>query len=642
MLTRRIASSPALKHSARPSPEALIHALSALKEAATSLEARYQEAISEAHESYRESARNLLHYVALRQNDIRPLQSHLAQLGLSRLGQAEAHVMGSLNAVLTTLHALAGHPVVRPQTRQPLHAGKSMLDAHTQALFGDPPEPRIPHLMVTLPSAAATDAQLVESLLRDGMTVARINCAHDDAEAWLAMIRHIREAEGKTGRTCRIYADLAGPKLRTGALAPLGHLVEFKAKRDVLGRVQEAARIWLTPLERPETPTESVDVLMPLPTDFIARFHADDVVDVEDLRGVKRHLVLVERFGQSWLAHCHQHAYIEAGAGCTLYRGEKIIADSQVGPLPAVVPPLTLKPGDTLMLTRSGSIGHNAIIGEDGSLQAPAAIPCTLDEVFAAARPGQPIWFDDGRIGGRIEAHEGEALRIHITHASPKGSKLRPEKGINLPETELRVPALTDKDRADLRVLAPHIDIVGLSFVRGPQDLHDLHAALDELAAARLGTVLKIETRQGFEQLPLIMLAAMRRPPVGLMVARGDLAVEVGFERLAEVQEEILWLAEAAHMPVIWATQVLDTLVKRGLPSRAEVSDAAKGIRAECVMLNKGPHVLEALQFLSGVLQRMREHQSKHRPLLRRLSVCALPDGFSPQRTRKPSSSGTK
>ena len=101
--------------------------------------------------------------------------------------------------------------------------------------------------------------------------------------------------------------------------------------------------------------------------------------------------------------------------------------------------------------------------------------------------------------------------------------------------------------------------------------------------------MLKIETQAAFNRLPMLLLAAMRHPPVAVMVARGDLGVEVGFERLSEVQEEILWLCEAAHVPVIWATQVLESLAKGGMPSRAEVTDAAMGSRAECVMLNKGP-----------------------------------------------------
>ena len=108
------------------------------------------------------------------------------------------------------------------------------------------------------------------------------------------------------------------------------------------------------------------------------------------------------------------------------------------------------------------------------------------------------------------------------------------------------------------------------------------------------------------------------------MVARGDLGVEIGFERLAEVQEEILWLCEAAHVPVIWATQVLESLAKKGMPSRAEVTDAAMGGPAECVMLNKGPHIVEAVRFLSDVLGRMQGHHDKKRATLRRLSVSRL------------------
>jgi pyruvate kinase len=116
----------------------------------------------------------------------------------------------------------------------------------------------------------------------------------------------------------------------------------------------------------------------------------------------------------------------------------------------------------------------------------------------------------------------------------------------------------------------------------------------------------------------------MRRPVIAVMVARGDLGVEIGFERMAEIQEEILWLCEAAHVPVIWATQVLESLVKRGLPSRAEVTDAAMSGRAECVMLNKGPHILLALDFLSDVLARMEGHHSKKSSLMRKLSVAEM------------------
>ena len=105
------------------------------------------------------------------------------------------------------------------------------------------------------------------------------------------------------------------------------------------------------------------------------------------------------------------------------------------------------------------------------------------------------------------------------------------------------------------------------------------------------------------------------------MIARGDLAVELGYERLAEVQEEILWLCEASHIPAIWATQVLENLAKLGAPTRAEITDAVMGHRAECVMLNKGPHILDALTVLDNILHRMGKHQFKKTSMLRELRL---------------------
>ena len=118
-----------------------------------------------------------------------------------------------------------------------------------------------------------------------------------------------------------------------------------------------------------------------------------------------------------------------------------------------------------------------------------------------------------------------------------------------------------------------------------------------------------------------MLFAALQSAHCGVMIARGDLAVECGFERLAEVQEEILWLCEAAHVPVRWATQVLESLSKDGFPSRAEITDAAMSERAECVMLNKGAHVCEAVEVLDSILRRMQEHVTKKRSMLRELKV---------------------
>ncbi len=221
----------------------------------------------------------------------------------------------------------------------------------------------------------------------------------------------------------------------------------------------------------------------------------------------------------------------------------------------------------------------------------------------------------------RIRGVADDRLRVEITAVAGGAAKLRAEKGINLPETDLDLPALTAQDIEDLAFVAKHTDMVAMSFVQRPEDIEALLAEIERLHAQKLGIVLKIETQAAFNRLPMLLLAAMRHPPVAVMVARGDLGVEVGFERLSEVQEEILWLCEAAHVPVIWATQVLESLAKGGMPSRAEVTDAAMGSRAECVMLNKGPYIHETLRFLTDVLGRMEEHQHKKSSRLRKLRV---------------------
>jgi pyruvate kinase len=265
--------------------------------------------------------------------------------------------------------------------------------------------------------------------------------------------------------------------------------------------------------------------------------------------------------------------------------------------------------------------GRSATRDDRGQVVEPACIACTLPEALTRVAAGHRVLFDDGKLEGVVEHVEHGDVHVRIRRTPPGGGKLRAEKGINLPDSELPVPSLTAEDHAHLGFVARHADLVGLSFVRRPEDVRTLHEALRALGRSDIGVVLKIETRAGFEALPRILLEAMRRPPVAVMIARGDLAVEMGFERLAEVQEEILWLCEAAHVPVIWATQVLEGMATKGSPSRAEVSDAVMSGRAECVMLNKGPYIVETVHFLNNILERMDAHQSKKRSMLRRLSI---------------------
>jgi pyruvate kinase len=349
--------------------------------------------------------------------------------------------------------------------------------------------------------------------------------------------------------------------------------------------------------------------------------HGDDIT-FRDTREARRVLQVVDTCDNGAWAECRQTAHVAPGVVLVRRaRAGRSTARTTVAALPAREQPIVLHTGDTLVLTRELRPGHPASIDARGNLVAPATIGCTLPEIFAEVRPGERIWLDDGKIGGIVRAAADDEIRVEVTQARARGERLRADKGINLPDSILHLPALTPRDVQDLPFVAQHADIVGYSFVRNAQDVGALQASLADLGASHLGIMLKIETRAAFEALPSLLLAAMRGPCAGVMIARGDLAVECGYERLAELQEEILCVAEAAHMPVIWATQVLERLAEEGIPSRAEISDAAMGERAECVMLNKGPYIAEAVRVLDGILQRMEGHQSKKRAMLRRLRL---------------------
>jgi pyruvate kinase len=356
----------------------------------------------------------------------------------------------------------------------------------------------------------------------------------------------------------------------------------------------------------------------------IALARAGDALKLIDARGKKRRLTVITKTAGAIVASCVDTVYFEDGGRIELHRADRLIAKAAISGLPYVEDPILLKVGERLMLTRLAEPGRPAQHDAHGKLTRPAAISCTLPEVFDSAKSGERIYFDDGKIGGRILSNSDGEIIVRITQAAVAGSRLGSEKGINLPDTPLNTPALTAKDLADLKFMARRADIIGMSFVRTVADIEQLWKHMDELGAANVGAVLKIENKDAFENLPRLLLSALTHPPAGVMVARGDLAIELGFERLAEVQEQILWLCEAAHVPVIWATQVLDTMARSGTPSRAEVTDAVMSGRAECVMLNKGPYMADVVRLLTDILKRMSAHQSKKRSLLRPLSISRI------------------
>lgn len=433
------------------------------------------------------------------------------------------------------------------------------------------------------------------------------------------MIEHLRQAERELGRPCRVLMDVAGPKLRTGELTPGPQVVKWRPQRDLLGRVVCPARIWLTAAEEPHPAPVAADASLPVAGAWLKRLRPGARIMLNDTRGRSREMFVTEYLGVGVWAQSPHTAYVRTGTLLRLPSWQKRPRKTAVGELPARLMPLVLRKGDLLTLT-DGSQSGCAALEADGR-RIPAQIPCTLPQVFADVRAGEPVWFDDGRIGGVLrEVHADHAL-VEILHAADSGATLGPDKGINLPESTLRLPSLTPEDRSNLEFIVQHADLVGYSFVRTAEDVYALLAELARLKGEHLGIILKIETRQAFEHLPNLLLAGMRHPSTGVMIARGDLAIECGYERLAEVQEEILWMAEAAHVPVVWATQVLESLAKRGVPSRAEITDAAMGERAECVMLNKGLHIVEAVAALHDILKRMEAHQTKKRPMFRPLRL---------------------
>lgn len=612
--------------------EQLIEELSDIREEMLKLEESVGEKQLGLNPAQVESARNLIHYMALRGRDIRELQETLAALGLSSLGRAEAHVKNNVEALLALLGRLsgAGTPPAGYSPAPGFLEGNWLLKAHTDTLLGPKPAHRNVRVMVTMPSEAATDYELVHRLLASGMNCMRINCAYDGPAAWARMIENLRRARDKTGKDCRVLMDLAGPKLRTGPMEPGPQVVKWRPRRDQFGQVKAPALVWLAPsLNVMKLPPEA-DACLPVAGNWLKFLRRGDHIKFFDARGASRLMKVLKRTAAGCWAESHQTAYVAAGTTLHAYsrraaRGEYVPGrDCQVCALPAREQVINLQMGDELVLTREPVPGRPAVYNEWGHLSSPARIGVTLPEIFEDVRKGERVLLDDGKMAGVIKRVGRDEMSVEITHAPPSGAKLRADKGINLPDSNLRLPALTAKDEEDLAFIAAHADLVGYSFVRRAADVHALQGRLAELKGERLGIVLKIETVKAFENLPKLLLAAMRSPCAGVMIARGDLAVECGYERLAEVQEEILWVCEAAHMPVIWATQVLENLARDGQPSRAEITDAAMGERAECVMLNKGPYVVEAVRALDDILRRMQAHQSKKRSMLRRLKLADL------------------
>ena len=447
------------------------------------------------HPAQLQAAQNLLHYLTLRNEDIRELQNLLHISGLSSLASSESHIHSQVQSILQRL----GKKYKPAELDSCTYSfSKQQIQQQSKMLFGEKKDPLIPFIMVTFDASFAENYALIKSLLQNGMNVARINCAHDDEATWSRMIQLLKRACRHTGLHCKIYMDLAGPKIRT-------KLMNKGSKKGKV-KIREGELIWLS----------------------------------DDNQG----------FGEE----------------------DVVISPNEAG-------------------------------------------------LIQMLKKGERVFIDDGIIKGVIETVKKDRAAMRVVRISSAKQLIKADKGINFPDSELIIPAITDFDKACLPFICEHADMAGYSFVRLPSDLAALQNALKKISPQPPYIIIKVETPEAVKNLPGLLLQGMQQKTLGVMIARGDLAVEIGFERMGEIQEEILWICEAAHVPVVWATQVLENLNKSGMATRSEITDAAHAAMAECVMVNKGDHTIEVIETLRDIMHRIGGHHIKKRFTFRPLSI---------------------
>ena len=265
--------------------------------------------------------------------------------------------------------------------------------------------------------------------------------------------------------------------------------------------------------------------------------------------------------------------------------------------------PYELEVGDEFAITTRDIVGDSTICGT------------THKGLPGDVRPGDPLLIDDGKV--TLRAVRVTEDTVYTTVEVP--GAVSNNKGINLPGVAVNVPALSDKDEEDLRwALKLGVDYIALSFVRDAADITRVHEIMDE-EGFRLPVIAKIEKPQAVDCLEEIVNAFD-----GIMVARGDLGVELPLERVPIVQAEAVALARANAKPVIVATQVLESMIENPRPTRAEASDCANAVLdgADAVMLSGetsvGAYPVEAVATMARIIQATEEHAlDRIEPILR-------------------------
>lgn len=593
------------ERSASAKAEAAHAALTALTKAVEDEESRRRKHIDTALPKHRLSAANLAHYFALRDQDVRRLQLDLAALGLSSLGRCEGHVRDTLLRLCAWLSGRRDEAIAGG-AGEPLDSEKAekILHENTRALFGPKPKNRHVYIMVTAPDAADATEAWANELLKAGADLLRINGAHESQQEWAAIAATFKAHAQQHGRQGRVVVDLPGPKLRTEIRELADPVLHLPRQKDHQGRTLAPTRVLLVA-------EHSGGAQIPVPPQWLPELRLGDEISFIDSGERERVLVVLGAAEGGVLAECRRSLYITQGLPLEWRRHDEVLGSGKVGSLPRRGAALTLAIGDQLLLNASGQ-----------SEQAGAKVlALTEPGILGQLRVGERVILDDGKITAVVEETRHESVLCRVQRALKSPGRLRSGKGVAFPDSELVLSQLGSQDEAALDFALAHADGVGISFVNSPRDVALVGERIQRSGRPGFGMILKLETRAAMRNLRGILFEALRHDPVGLMIARGDLAVELSFERLAEMQEELLWFGEACHLPVIWATQVLDSAAHSGLPTRAEVTDAAMSMRAECVMLNKGAHVGTATRMLDEIIRKMEAHQYKKRSLYRPLSV---------------------
>ncbi len=571
-------------------------------------EEKYRDKIEKVHPDYMDSAKNLVHYYALRSRKLNNLQKRLGNFGLSRLSDSEAHIMASLLTTRSILKSMLKQKTRYPRIQPSFKGSRRLIRRNSKDLLGYRSKGRRTRIMVTLPDKASEDFELVYKMVESGMNCARINCAHGSQSEWLRMIENVQQAALQLRKTCKIAMDLSGQKIRTGMIAEDAKVIKIQYREDALGNKIKPIEVFFGKNDQ----NNSAIPVIPIQNYDSFQIKKGDILDYTDSRFKQRKIEVVEVYENGFLGNLNKTAFFETDFPIQIDTEKAFL----IGELDENKKPLYLKENDLLIIRRERTaVQRKGIDGETGEVE-PAYITCTAPEIFGMVKVGEPVIFDDGTIEGIVEQVEETEIRIRIYNVSGKIGKLKSDKGINFPQSKLQLTSLSETDRRHLPFLLKHADIINLSFVNQPQNVTEILEMIKTSQQNRdVGLILKIETRSGFDNLPDIILEAMIIYPVGVMIARGDLAVELGWEKIGRVQEEILSVCKAAHITSIWATQVLENLAKKGIPSRAEITDTMMAHRADCIMLNKGPYILKAIKLLDKILKNLKINSTALKPI---------------------------